>query len=273
MNLLFWNLNKKKLIDEVLTLSQQYDVDILILAESNYSDTDVLQALNIDQKRNFLLPLNFSKRLNIYTRFQRDNVIPVSDSGGIAIKHITPPLGVDFLLVAVHLPSKLHLSDIDHTIVSVRLSQTISEAEQRVGHERTLVIGDFNMNPFESGMISADGLHAVMDRRIAKKIKRKVQGKTRSFFYNPMWSRLGDMSNGPPGTYHYPNAGQACFFWNSFDQVLIRPSLLDCFSDENLKIITEFNGTNLLKKSGQPNTNLYSDHLPLFINLNTEEIQ
>jgi hypothetical protein len=271
MNLLFWNVNKKDLLRELPALSRQYDVDILILAESGHSDVDILTALNAGQKRNFLLPLNLSERLSIYTRFLRKSIVPLSDAGGMSIKQIVPPLGPDFILVAVHLPSKLHLSEIDHTMLSVRLSEMICEAEERVGHQRTVVVGDFNMNPFENGMVSADGLHAVMDRRIALKKERIVQGKTRSFFYNPMWSRLGDMSKGPPGTYHYPNSGQACFFWNSFDQILLRPSLLDFFSDENLEVVTRFNGTNLLKETGQPDKQLFSDHLPIFIHLSLEE--
>lgn len=272
MNVLFWNLNRKDLLGELPALTRQYDVDILILAESVLSDVDVLTALNSGQKRKFLLPLNLCERLSIYTRFLRKSVIPVSDAGGIAIKHIVPPLGPDFILVAVHLSSKLHRSEIDYTMLSVRLSEMICEAEQRVGHQRTVVVGDFNMNPFENGMVSADGLHAVMDRRIALKKERTVQGKARSFFYNPMWSRLGDLSNGPPGTYHYPNSGQACFFWNSFDQVLLRPSLLDFFSDQSLEVVTRFNGTNLLNESGQPNKQQFSDHLPIFINLSLEEV-
>jgi hypothetical protein len=273
MNLLFWNLNKKNLIEEISALSKKYDADVIILAESPLSDTAVLRALNVNQKRKFLLPLNPSSRLNIYARFNIDAVIPLSDSGGIAIRQIVPPLGVDFILVAIHLPSKLHLDLVDHSLLSVRLSQAINEAELRVGHERTIVIGDFNMNPFEDGLVSADGLHAVMDRNTALKGQRIVQGETRKFFYNPMWSLLGDLSNGPPGTYHYSSSGQVCFFWNSFDQVLLRPSLLEYFSHNSLEVITGFDGTNFLSATGKPEKTRFSDHLPIFIHLDTEEAQ
>jgi hypothetical protein len=30
-----------------------------------------------------------------------------------------------------------------------------------------VVIGDFNMNPFDRGMVNANGFHAVMSRQIA----------------------------------------------------------------------------------------------------------
>jgi len=47
----------------------------------------------------------------------------------------------------------------------IRLADEIRREELGIGHERTVLMGDFNMNPFEIGMISATGLHAVMDRR------------------------------------------------------------------------------------------------------------
>lgn len=272
MNLLYWNINKKNLVDEIKSLSQEFDVDIIILAESPISDASFLNNLNIDRQRKFLLPLDLSDRLKIYTRFNREAVIPISDSGGVAIRQIMPPIGLNFILVAVHLQSKLHLAPVDHSLLSVRLSNAIADAESRIGHERTIVIGDFNMNPFEDGLVSADGLHAVMDRSTAMRRKRTVLGEKRNFFYNPMWSRLGDLSKGPPGTYHYSSSGQVCFFWNTFDQVLLRPSLLQYFSEENLKIITKFNGTSLLNYSGIPDKIRFSDHLPIFVRLKTEEV-
>lgn len=272
MKILFWNINKKNLIEELRSISIEYDPDIIILAECQVSDAYVLSTLNVNIKRKYQLPINPSNRLSIYVRLNRDAVSPLTDSGGVAIRHVTPPLGLDFILVAVHLPSKLHSDPPDHFALSVRLSNAICEAESRVGHDRTIVIGDFNMNPFEDGLISADGLHAVMDRSIAMRENRIVQGEQKKFFYNPMWSRIGDMSEGPPGTYHYQSSKQVCFFWNTFDQVLLRPSLLDFFLEDNLKVITKFNGTNLLSASGKPNTTNFSDHLPVFINLKTEEV-
>jgi len=71
--------------------------------------------------------------------------------------------------VAVHLSSKLYQKQDDHILYSTRLARQIGEAEQSLGHSRTLIIGDLNMNPFESGVVGAEALHGVADRRIAKK--------------------------------------------------------------------------------------------------------
>ena len=48
------------------------------------------------------------------------------------------------------------------------------------------------MNPFEGPMIGADMLHGIMDKSIAKAERRTVMGREYQYFYNPMWSRMGD---------------------------------------------------------------------------------
>jgi hypothetical protein len=123
------------------------------------------------------------------------------------------------------------------------------------------------MNPFESGVVGAEGLHAVMDQRIARKISRTVRGEEKFFFYNPMWSYLGDYPSGPPGTYYYSSSRQVNFFWNMFDQVIIRPELLEFFDQGSLRILTLAGSTNLLNSSGVPDTKISSDHLPIMFGL------
>jgi len=83
-----------------------------------------------------------------------------------------------------------------------------------------------------------------------------------------MWSYFGDISSGPAGTYYYDTGTQVNFFWNMFDQVLIRPDLLDAFQNEEIKILTEVRGNSLLANSGRPDISFGSDHLPILFRLN-----
>jgi hypothetical protein len=121
------------------------------------------------------------------------------------------------------------------------------------------------MNPFEDGVVIAKALHAVMSRDIAERRSRVVQTKKYPFFYNPMWSLFGDAS--PPGTYYYRTSTHKTFFWNMFDQVLIRPELLSSFRNENFKILTMAGNTSLLTSRYRPNSKIASDHLPLLFTL------
>jgi len=120
------------------------------------------------------------------------------------------------------------------------------------------------MNPFEDGVVSTNGFHGVASRRIAEKRKRTVQKREYPFFYNPMWNFFGDATPGPPGTYYYKESD---FFWNMFDQVLVRPDLLPFFSNEDLKILTSDGNTSFLSSQGVPDVNVVSDHLPIFFKL------
>ncbi len=110
------------------------------------------------------------------------------------------------------------------------LSNSIKSAEKKFSHSRTILVGDLNMNPFERGVVSANGLHAVMSQEIAEEKELVIQGKTYPFFYNPMWSMMGDVSPGAAGTYFYRNAEHTVYFWNTFDQVLVRQELLEYFA-------------------------------------------
>ena len=63
------------------------------------------------------------------------------------------------------------------------------------------------------------------------------------------------------------------FFWHAFDQVIIRPNLTDAFDDDSLEIISETKSHNLLRGNSRPNSNKYSDHLPLFFALKEDKIK
>lgn len=268
--ILFWNINKKPLLEDIVLLCRHHEVDILILAESTISDISVLRALNPGIDRKYLAPFNPSSRLSFYFRYPPESISLVTDEGGIAIRRIRPPIGADMLLVALHLSSKLYMTEEDQKFQAIRTASVIQEAERRIGHTRTLVIGDFNMNPFEVGVVGADCFHAVMDRRIARKVSRSVQGKEQPFFYNSMWGLMGDLSPGPPGTYYYSSSSYVSYFWNTFDQVLLRPDLLDVFSPEDLVIISEIGEKNLIKNFKISSET--SDHLPIMIKLAIERM-
>ena len=48
------------------------------------------------------------------------------------------------------------------------------------------------MNPFEHGVVAANGLNAVMARKVAARDTRTVLAHEYPFFYNPMWGHFGD---------------------------------------------------------------------------------
>jgi hypothetical protein len=167
----------------------------------------------------------------------------------------------------VHLASKLHQSDDSQILECAALVGRIVEREDQVGHRRTVLVGDFNMNPFESGMVGAAALHSVMSRQVSSRGSRTVQGQVYPLFYNPMWNHLGDSRGDTAGTYFYDNAQHVNYFWNTFDQVLLRPELAEHFDPNGLKIVTSAGDRILVRPDGRPDNTNSSDHLPIVFEL------
>ena len=116
--------------------------------------------------------------------------------------------------------------------------------------------------------MTSDAFHAVMTTDTARRGSRKVGGETRAFFYNPMWGCLGDRTPGPPGTYYHDSPGHLPLFWNTFDQVLVRPDLLDVFDAGSLQILERAGEVALRDpRSGRPNHRDASNHLPILFSL------
>ena len=265
----FWNLMRRAKPDKVAALAHESDADVLALAECAIPVGELLAALNHNQENPYF-PDRFifmRRRVLIFTRFTDQFVKAVADHPDTTIREITLPLGDKILLVATHLASKLWTKTEDQVQGCCTLATHIREAENQVEHKRTVLLGDFNMNPFEAGMVGSEGLHAISDRRIAAKDSRNVNGELRTFFYNPMWSFFGDQRAKTPGTYFYNSRTQVNYYWNVFDQVMVRPPLIKHVHDDSVQVVTELNGESLLNRSKQPNKRLHSDHLPIILRL------
>lgn len=266
---LFWNTARHDLTIEIARLVQVHDVDVVILAEADgIPVVRFLETANASPGVNLRFHnLVGQEKIRLYTRFPSEAVQPLFDSGGISIRRVRVPGCDEVLLVAAHLPSKLRWQPGEQQDFCCRIREFIDDAETYCGHQRTVVVGDLNMNPFEHGVVSSEGLHAVMTRRDAARGKRVVAGVERHLFYNPMWAHLGERPNGPPGTFYMPRSTPLSYFWNAFDQVLIRPALLKAFSDESLRILTKAGDTPLVTPTGRPDKVGASDHLPILFEI------
>jgi hypothetical protein len=264
---LFWNTRRKPVEEAIAVLVETHMVDVLILAEFSTRPVDLLERLSQPGKAGFHLTFGLSKDIIVFTRFSSQLVYPVYETARISIRRLALPARVEILLALVHFPSKLYWSEESQAIECTELAREVRIQEEKAGHNRTALVGDLNMNPFEVGLVSAAGLNAVMTRDLAGRGFRTVQSKQYPFFYNPMWNHFGDQHDGPPGTYYYERSEQVCYFWNIFDQVLLRPDLMNRCSVDGVKVLTGAGNLSLLSAEGRPNTQFSSDHLPLLFEL------
>jgi hypothetical protein len=267
---MFWNIARRDLGLEIGEACREHDVDVLILAECTLSSAQLFSRANdgrLDFYEEATSPVE--SRLRFFTKLPLNTLRPLADNDWASIRSFRPPIGTEIIVVGAHISSKLFASPHDQHHEASLIRDLIARTERAQGHSRTLVIGDLNMNPFEPGLTAANGFHAIMDKDIALKGSRRVQGADYDFFYNPMWSRLGDESQGPAGTYYLNRGGRVVnHFWETFDQVLLRPALLPYYKAQGLKVLDRIADRPLIRNGVIDRS--YSDHLPLLIKLDLE---
>lgn len=270
LNFLFWNLQKKNRDEQVAILARECAADIICLAEGDGVTDRLNSLLCFERDVPFLENIPFeTAKIRIFSRFDARAFYPTERAfARMTIWRLVLSKS-DLLLATIHLQSKASWSSESQTEEIRTLSQRIRETENKYGHTRTIALGDFNMNPFEIGMVAAQGMHGVMTRSIAQLGARKIADVEHPFFYNPMWGFFGDRSQGPAGTHFSWRSEPICHFWNIFDQVLVRPSLLSSFSN-NVRIVDSIGGRSLLRNNGRPDKSIGSDHLPITFSLDLE---
>src|SRR5258708_849142 len=176
LTFLFWNTHGKQVSRLVADLAKEHSVDVLILAESEMRDADLLEQLNMPSTDElYHLPLSFCEPIRVFTRFSAEFTVPMEESRHYSFRRMILPAREPIVLGIAHLSSKLFQSEDSQVLECTRLSRIIAEQEDLEGHSRTLLVGDFNMNPFEKGLVGAAGLHALMRRDVALRRARTVQ--------------------------------------------------------------------------------------------------
>jgi hypothetical protein len=170
------------------------------------------------------------------------------------------------LLILVHGLDIINNSEEVRSLFFDRLRNDIVEKE--VGHKQTVILGDFNANPFDAIIGGIRGVHAIRVRDVGGKLKRSVMKKDYEFFCNPMWSCYRGWEKSPPGTHYHNGSDVHELFWHMLDQVILRPQALHMFSEKNLRVLTETGVSSLLTSNHLPDRVNASDHLPVLFKLN-----
>lgn len=265
MKLLFWNINGQNLSEQIDSLVREHQFDFIILAEDRCNPAKRLLELNA-RRSDYHYSNTLCERIQFYSRYSSRFVRPKNESKYYSFREINLPFHEPLLIASVHWKGLTWRSEASQNSSLVELARTIREEENRRHINHTIVVGDLNSDPFSSGMQAINGMHAVMSRTIARKGERTMSpfGKL-PFFYNPTWSKFGDESYGPPGTYYRSSSEEICQYWHAFDQILIRPSLIDGLPKKSLEVITSTGKFNLIGEGGAPH---FSDHLPLSFTFN-----
>lgn len=258
MNILFWNVNKKKSNSFLLNLFKEYHLDILILAEYNDNEKSLLANALKDDIGIYSIPQGLCKRIKIFSKYKPSKFELIIETEYYVVYSIPHERMGKILLAGVHLPSKTNANEMDVLIESLNLKKDITLAESTMKSKQTILVGDFNMNPFEKPMITAASLHALPTKSEVLDEERTIRFKKYSMFYNPMWRFISEEEI---GTYYYSSPPQDGLRWNYFDQVIVRPTICEDITD--IKIIKDIMKKPIVNKNETPNKSI-SDHLPLY---------
>jgi endonuclease/exonuclease/phosphatase family metal-dependent hydrolase len=262
--LLFWNLNKKDLRNLVCDAAIAVSADVVILIETSVALSDTLEALQANVSRQFRSPTAVPGRFQLFSRNADLDLTEIYSADRVSIRRLRGAR-TDLLFGIVHFVDKLNWDEANQSGQIQLLAADIRQIEDAVGHSRTIIVGDFNMNPFDRPMNLATGLNAMMTKDCVARGSRRQQTRDYPFFYNPMWNLFGDKTRGPAGTYYHSVSSRGHFGWNMLDQVLVRPGALDAFDD--VTIVTNAAEKPLYTEHGRPNAAVASDHFPLLIRL------
>jgi hypothetical protein len=255
---LFWNIkNNHNALYATSKMVQDQKTDILVLCEIDSENHKYLSKLLLGYESSLPMPNN-----RTYVFHRKDYKINKIKDGNYYSAFIINEVSTTILMITVHLPSRMHRTDSEIGIQASLIKREIEILEAQHNTENTIVVGDFNLNPFSDGMVSVDGFHAVMCLNTALKKKRKVDREEYRYFFNPMWAVQGNHENTVLGTY-YHHKNPISYVWNLFDQVILRPSLINKFDISELDVVTIAGENSLLTENGLPDRKKFSDHLPI----------
>ena len=283
LKILFWNYNigKGPLMAKeaskgapLARVVKGRGIDMFVVADCDLPSDEILADLSA-------VGLEFSgtkvphKKVRFFTRATGPALEPVLFDDRMDFFRLARHGFEDILIGATHLYDRVNFREprSRHSKVA-RHYRTLIEAERRIGHDRTLLVGDFNMTPDEMGMVdSENAFGARMTWDLAEIHSDPKRGGSPRFF-NPMWSLMGRSE--APGTCYWDGADSYNIYWYCIDGVIARPSLRTLFRDETLSIlatIPDHEGVEVpLFRLAEKHWKIeFSDHLPITFELELRE--
>lgn len=287
--------------------------DVLLLAEAANSDVD-FDSLSEGLEENGYINV-FAEKIDGNSRlavFRRKNASPsgayddnpIIECGKLGESESRYRLlKLDLLgmyrVFLVHFFSKGTLDYYSQISASIEIADIISKERRQTNskpgaynrkEERYIIAGDFNMNPWEPGMLLANGFCSsyaqLRENNLANleqlpgAVTLTKSGKDYFPHYNPGWRLMGEANNQdrgqPLGTYNIrrkwddkknkfvvrkSSLAHYELEWNMLDQILVSPALIEHFDENRFTILNR----------EQENKQCPSDHFPIYFTIKDPE--
>lgn len=265
MNLFFWNLNKNDNIALIADVLRELNIDVAAFAEHDGSDLALLCNGNIPYRA--VDPIVGSQKVRFLVRDGLE-VFGVFYQGRYALITVASD-GSKINIAAVHLQDCRNDPKGASRSITIRsLVADLRAQEREQSCKDSVIIGDFNVQPFSAEMYWAGMLNAASFKNVVKRmLVKRVDGCDLPLMYNPTLEFLSE-ADGNCGSY-YCASGSDTFYWYCLDQAIVSPSLADAVAEYRyLRTI----GNSSLMADCAPKSAI-SDHLPLFVRLDRSELR
>lgn len=258
-------MNKKDLNDYVCKIAKSTNADVIVLNEHNVAGEQTLKRLQKDVSGEFYhaREMNPPERFHCFCKNRKLNLSEVHSGLRTSVRKLK--IGrYSLLLALVHGPDSRNYDPETRQSYAQSLAEEMRFVRREQGTNGLILLGDFNMNPYDKGMNLASCLNAMMTKACTKRGSRRHIGKSYDFYYNPMWNLFGDDTDGPSGT-TYDISNQGPYGWSMLDQVIVNHSIVGLF--RKVKIITDTGERTLMDGNGHPDKVNVSDHFPILVSL------
>lgn len=230
--------------------------DLLYLAEYKQLDIEAFKT-NLQSLNYQIIPNPGCNKILIISSRTVDDInltLQQNDYSGIYLKR------TDINIIALHMPSQYSY---DFDALKYNISEFKSDFEQYIGkssNTNIILIGDFNVNPFEKPMVNYDGLAAT--NSVNFNSKRTFRGKQKEVYYNPTWKLYAKTYF--PGSFYRKRPSNSSFDvieHHFLDQVVLSEKFLKKIKVDHIDLIEETKNYTIFDSSSY-NIN-YSDHLPI----------
>ena len=232
LNILFWNINRNKNEDLIVRCIAEHNVDIAVFAEfrDKKSKAMVIDCSKIENDLG-----------NIYawvTGVEEAGKVLLLANRSISVEQIQQESRYTCYVIDTavkrYFLAAVHLQDRQNYPTSHRRKETIGELvrdirknEESLEIEDTIVIGDFNANPYDEELLYKHAFNAVLFKSVIEENEyTNPRGDRIKRFYNPILHYLSEDTQMYGSHYFDGSDNQPTSYWHCLDQVLLRKSLI-----------------------------------------------
>ena len=258
MNILFWNLNNNPLHFQVRKCILEMDVDIAIFAEHHATEFEKVVKNTCYQRIE-----GFGGCSKIVAISKSPVKMAVKQEQSRYILYEVEFHEEKYAVAGIHLQDRRSADESIRLETIRRLKADIHKLEVNIRTNNTIIIGDFNSNPYDRELLQMDAFDAVLFKKIINHAEtHTVNGIKRRRFYNPVLHFICEDTENY-GSFYYDN-GSYSPIWHCLDQILLSKTLSSRIND--MKYLKSIGRTSLMN-TVKPKASI-SDHLPLYVRIN-----